>query len=95
MRKSPATTGDPVPTTRSSIINSDGGDEGGMVTKGLTVRSELSTSPAGVGVGTISTGVGVSVEESVVSDVPSSFPHPVSSALAIAIDNIFMMMAGI
>tara|TARA_B100001109_G_C18545921_1_gene327318 strand:- start:118 stop:351 length:234 start_codon:yes stop_codon:yes gene_type:complete len=77
------------------MINSVGGDDGGIVTRGLTVRSELSTSPAGVGVGTISMGVGVSFEEFVETDSPSLFPQPISKMLAIAADNIFTIMTGI
>ena len=95
IRKSPTPTGDPLPTTRSSINSSVGGVDGGIVTRGFTERSALSTSPAGVGVGTISMEVGISVEESVAADCPPSFPQPSSNMPAVATDKIFRILRGI
>ena len=66
-----------------------------IVTKGFTERSALSMSPAGVGVGTISMEVGISVEESAAADCPPSFPQPSSNMPAVATDKIFRILRGI
>ena len=50
-------------------------------------------SPAGVGVGTISMEVGISVEESVAADSPPSFPQPSSNMSAVATDKILQHYA--